>query len=463
MTYCTRPCSSLRCFFSFLPSAAPRKNLSRQTDTDCNRGEVCDDDSKSCTGIPCRSVNDCPGTGRTCLEETGTCSVKECGAEGLTCPEGTLCNESGPYLWSCSAVMAPPMDAIAPAQDQGQLPVGDAMTGNQDMGVVANVGICSPCEADRDCRALGDGAQCTPIGSTGSFCTSACDPDNSNCPEGFTCLNELGQCVPSNYDCTVCPGRPCEDGNVCDLGSGQCVMPRQSCEPCSSDASCADGLVCRSVNNGQFCLAECAGPMDCPDNYGCEMGVLRRHQAIVMPADGACAAPTPSCVAETGMCAECGNADPCPIGQFCDPETRTCSQDQPCECGSDLDCQQCGGRPICLQGNCVACLDDTDCPARTACNPETFSCDASPCGGVECQGAAVCDPSVGRCDPGCNSPNDCGVPNSMGCHAETGQCSYREGTCDPGPGGQGVCAPGGTYSQSPHHVARLCLPKGRSQ
>ena len=44
----------------------------------------------------------------------------------------------------------------------------------------------------------------------------------------------------------------------------------------------------------------------------------------------------------------------------------------------------------------------------------------------------------------------------MGCNAETGQCYYLDGTCDPGPGGQGVCAPGGTCTVNPLTMSPGC-------
>jgi hypothetical protein len=430
-------------------------------DQDCMRGYICMSDDGICVAEPCNGLGDCPGSGRTCLQDTRTCSPKECGDAEGTCPAGQVCFESGPHRWSCGVgEMMLPQDMLV-LGDMGMSMGDQGMNTPVDMGMGGGYeGLCQECNADRDCASLGEGAQCTPIGSTGSFCTSACAAGDSPCPSGFTCLDQLGQCVPVNYDCTVCPGRECDAGSVCDVGSGQCVMPRQACEPCTGDESCAANHTCKQVSNGAHCLANCAGDQDCSDGYACQDGACTPTSNRCDACAGACMAPTPACIPETGMCGQCGSDTPCALGSFCDLDTNTCGDSQPCDCNNDAQCAACGGRPICLQGSCVACLDDTDCPARSVCNPETFACDNSPCSGVSCQRGSMCDEQQGgRCAPGCNSNNDCADPALMDCNPQTGQCYYLDGTCDAGVGGDGVCAPGSNCTVNPLFMQTACTCK----
>ena len=103
------------------------------------------------------------------------------------------------------------------------------------------------------------------------------------------------------------------------------ALHRAACESCTGDSSCADGLSCSTLENGNFCLPSCAGGAQCPADYSCN-GETREPDAGRCDAcGGQCDGATPACIAETGMCGECSNDTPCPIGEFCDPMTNTCS------------------------------------------------------------------------------------------------------------------------------------------
>ena len=442
-----------------------KQNCSR--DEECPRGQICDQQENQCISEPCQSLSDCPGSGRTCLSETNSCSRKECGDAAGSCPEGTICVMEGPHLWSCEPVNIPVQDVLIIAPGDASMAGTDVGMNGNDAGMNGTdsgmnmtdpyEGLCQTCNADRDCSALGDGAECTPIGNTGSFCTSACGEGRPACPEGFTCLSQLNQCVPVNYNCTICPGRSCDEGLACDVTSGQCVAPRQQCEACSSDSTCAANHLCREIDNGSFCLAQCGEGNQCPADFTCsEDGTCAPNTMRCDACGGRCEAPTAACIAQTGMCGECNNDVPCPIGQFCDPTTNACSGDQPCQCGIDQDCATCGGRPICSGGSCVECLDDTDCGARSTCNLQTNQCENAPCAGVVCQTGSQCDAQLGRCNPGCNGANDCVDPAIMDCNVETGQCYYRDGTCDPANVGDGVCSPGSACTVNILTMASAC-------
>ena len=166
-------------------------------DLDCVRGQLCE--AGACTILPCASAAECPGFDRTCIEELGQCSTLECGenseGESLSCADPTRprCISSGSFAGSCAvelspgtcltdgdcagsplgtacctgqcqssclplpADMSPPSEDLGPQSDRGE-PAGPA-------------GLCSRCEADVDCAALGEGASCTALQS-GSYCTS---------------------------------------------------------------------------------------------------------------------------------------------------------------------------------------------------------------------------------------------------------------------------------------------------
>lgn len=447
-----------------------------QTDDQCERGAICQ--QESCTAIACTSLNDCPGSGRTCLADLDRCSQNECAAtiDGLpvSCEAGQTCLESGPNRGTCldgCTVDGECSDGNrccggacrddCPEADRGMLPVVDA---DVDQGPVADAGpdaggdtgvtpdqgmmggtLCAPCGRVADCAPLGAGASCTPIGNTGSFCTSACQGP-ADCPDGFTCLQNVQQCVPANYDCTTCPATPCPGGEVCDVATGTCVPPRQACEPCTGDESCAPGLRCDQAGGQAVCLSECPGG-NCPAGYACEGGLCRPAGGACDACDGACVGATPVCLQAEARCVQCDALNPCQGDRVCDANNTCVEPGGGCDCVTDNDCGACFGLPICFRGRCVACLDDSECPPRFACNANQ-QCERAPCRGVNCQAGAQCDPVQGLCvngqgQPACRAAADCALPDVMGCNVGTGQCYYLNGRCDP-PGGDGVCAPGAT-------------------
>lgn len=458
-----------------------------ERDSDCERGLICE--GQACTELPCEALNSCPGSGRTCLFDLRACSPNECAStingveqfcdadqvcveggpfrgtclssDGLSCTVDAECAPLGPTFQccggTCGAECVPSEDAGIPVGDMSVADAGDEADGggDSDGGVSPDGGqgpdagepgggLCAPCGRNDDCAALGDDAECTAIGNTGSFCTSACAaPDD--CPAGFQCLAAVGQCVPANFNCEICPAVPCGGGLVCDVATGMCVPPRQTCESCSGDESCAPGLRCSNAGGSPVCLAECPGGM-CPAGYTCDGALCQPDGGACDACNGACAPPTPVCLQAEGRCVECDAATPCADPeQVCSPNNTCEDQGGGCECVADNDCDVCLGAPICFRGRCVQCLEDAECPPRFACN-ENQQCVAAPCRGVACQAGAMCDPRRGLCvnengDPACTTPMDCALPDAMGCNVDTGQCYYTGGRCDP-PGGDGVCAPG---------------------
>ncbi len=467
-------------------------------DPDCPRGTICEDER--CTEVPCANIGACPGSGRTCLADLRACSPQECNTPSTACEAGESCITTGPFRNTCIAgdlacttdgecssfgdgfaccggecrTDCPEQDAVpvdpedmGPAADQGPATDGDpppADGGGPDPDMAPPTGgeLCARCAGDGDCAALGEGAECTPIGNTGSFCTSACGGPG-DCPDGFTCLDAVGQCIPVNYDCEKCPAAPCEAGSVCDVASGACVPPRQACEPCTG-ADCAPGLECAQAGGQAVCLADCSDGGMCPAGYACDGALCQPEGGACDACGGSCAPPTPVCLQDQARCVECDAVTPCGEGLVCDPATNTCENEGAgCACAGDVDCGDCLGLPICYQQRCVACLEDADCPPRFACT-DNQQCVRSPCSGVTCQRGTRCDAQSGICvnamtgAPGCAGPQDCALPDSMNCNQETGQCFYSDGTCDPG-GGDGVCPPGSNCTLNAFLMQTYCTCK----
>ena len=477
----TSTCSwAVKILFSFLVISMSSiacdddETQSCSNDQACTRGQVCSD--SVCIEIPCQTIGECPGFGRTCLAGLNVCSAKECNDQLngvlLECAEGSVCNENGAFAYSCSPSSGPSLCTIdsdcamategnsccnglcaamcdAPILMMDMGPGGD--TSPPDMNPMpTEANLCMPCGNDGACASLGEGAKCTAIGE-GNFCTSACS-ENTDCPTGFNCFATLGQCIPGNFECAACQQTPCDAGEFCNTTSGECGPPQGLCGNCSEDAGCADNRACRTINGNAACVQRCEE--GCPTGTACVDGGCVPDSGICDPCAGMCAGGTPYCVAAEGRCAECGPTAPCDDGLRCDQMTFTCTDALPNGmCLVDSDCQ---GGGVCFNGTCVECFQDSDCPARNRCDTNSFTCQYSPCAGVECQRGSSCDMGSGRCNPGCTSNMDCALPDVMECNPQTGQCYNVDGSCDLS--GDAVCAPGGQCMPNPLAFLDPTLP-----
>jgi hypothetical protein len=438
-----------------------------KTDDDCVRGSVCE--SGSCQTISCNGLIECSGEGRTCLADLKSCSVKECNDivrdVQRSCSDPSLVCSTDPFFkYTCvnPATLSCQSDAecagqkccLGSCQPTCSIPTQDMMVSTDMMSVVADMniadmnsmpssaGLCSPCNSDAQCSAtLGAGAKCTAVGSSGGrYCTSACSAP-TDCPSNYTCLANVNQCLPAGFQCVACLTTPCPNGTVCNTSTGSCDMPKSLCGSCNDNAGCADGLVCGQVGNAKKCLDSCANGAPCANGSTCANGACVPDSGRCDACLGSCNGATPFCIEATGQCGACGPGTPCPNGETCNNQTYTCSANTG-GCVVDADCAGSANGKVCVSGQCVACIQDIDCGPRFKCNTQTFSCEADPCGGVQCQMGSMCNPSVGKCVPGCTTNMDCANPDSMSCNAETGQCYNNDASCDFG--ATSVCAPGGT-------------------
>ncbi len=424
-----------------------------KADTECERGAICVDGA--CGVKECTQRAQC-STGQTCLADMLQCSARECLGdrlgEPLVCPgDRPVCVEESAYQGSCVGAdrdMGPGVDMQLPipVEDMGGADVPAAGDGG-DMSVEPPAdmrvnpppaaGLCAPCNGIADCEMLGEGAQCTPIGANGAFCTSGCE-DNEDCPSNYECQTALNppQCIPVNFDCTVeCLTTPCPAGEICDLNSRSCAPLREACGACAGEEQCAEGLSCGALGNSSYCFSACEGGVCGQAGFECQEGLCKPAGGVCDPCGGTCGGATPFCDPNTGGCAECGPGHPCGPNMRCGDEG-TCEEGG---CRNDEDC----GNGVCFQAECVDCLADSDCPARNACTGE-FNCEPALCRGVLCQNPSLCNEDTGRCDPGCNADADCGADN-LSCNMETGQCFYTgfplATPCD-FDSSAGVCPPG---------------------
>lgn len=446
-------------------------------DSGCERGTVCE--SGACSIVACTGLNDCPGSGRTCIYTdaaagSGSCGAKECTAAS-DCPDGSACKLEGGNRFSC--VSAPACDSEAAcspygtgwqccsgvcaascsAREDGGVPTDAGPGGDAQMSLPPDGGsvtdaagpkpdmagpppgdarVCGPCTEDADCASLGPGAACITI-SQAHYCAPACDND-SDCEAPFTCVPGAGRCLPPLIKCG-CFADGCPAGQICDPATSACTTPKPACSPCGSDAECAAGLKCGALGATRYCLEECP---DCPAGTTCGDGLCKPDSGLCDPCGGQCGGATPVCVPNpgggAGTCGQCGNGHACPQpGQVCDMTNHCVDAAPNQDCIQDADCA--APTPWCLQGACVECFEDAQCGPRRACDPGRSTCIDSPCGGVTCQAGSVCDPGMGRCSPGCMADEDCGDPMTAGCNQETGQCFNRDGSCDDA---AAVCPPG---------------------
>jgi hypothetical protein len=295
-----------------VPTMAPDPVDDCSTDLDCPDEQYCDQETDSCQD-GCR-----PGEcdeGFACDFESREC-VEEVACEGDDdCADEEFCSDEDGCQVGCR---------------EGGCPDGEAC----DLDTRQCVEIETPCGSDDECD---DGNICED-----GQCVDGCREDAA-CAGGEICSDdrcvdgcrEDGACDANEY-CTEdsvcedgCRVGGCNDGEVCDLDTRQCLEI-----PCEGDGDCDSGQVCE---DGQ-CIDGCRDDEGCFDNQFC---------------DG-------------GQCAEGCREGSCPQGQFCDLDSRACT-DVPCANDGE-----CGESEICEDGACVeGCREDGACPDDQFCGENT--------------------------------------------------------------------------------------------
>ncbi len=380
-------------------------------------GESCTSDAQCNAGLVCRGR---PGSSSSIC--TASCPA--------TCPTGYQCQAA-----TSGQACLPQIGAV----DHCKF----CLSGSQ-----CSTGVClrlssgqtycgSSCTTSAECPAGNTciNNYCNP--SSGS-CTNQCT-SNAQCGAGYTCTG--GACVFNGQpgdDCTAaqqCSGcnvcvaqgtqafcRSCCAGNGtggrCDdcvnsgcTGSNTCIALSESpaasvcapggaapltCQPCATNDSCAEGLVCLAGTCRQPCTAAAPGSA-CPACFTYNGGTA-----------GACACPA-ELNTEGQPCGEVGlnQLAACQAGLVCVFSTsgnacRTlCDATQPGSCGAGYVCQLLSGVGVCLPGtagtlcsscsNSGACNGNLTCYANgcyTPCNVYNPTC--STCVQTAADGSGVC-------------------------------------------------------------------------
>ena len=187
---------------------------------------------------------------------------------------------------------------------------------------------------------------------------------DAECPDGKLCKNLV--CVTSV--CTI--DTDCMDVN--EICVNQVCTPKGSTPECTLNTDCAEGQVC---DQGK-CVPmpdkpECTTDADCVEGQVCD-----QDKCIPMPDKPECTTDadcTDGRVCDQDKCIpkpdkpECMADADCAEGQVCEEE-KCVPSDKP-ECTADADClegQVCAGG-FCMPGSSEECKHDSDCPGELVC------------------------------------------------------------------------------------------------
>jgi hypothetical protein len=442
-------------------------------DTQCALGVACVDQvcERGCDGLGCPR-------GFTCME-TGDCVPSSCdrSEEGAECALGPI------VTGSCCGGQC--LDV-----SQSSSHCGDCST-LCDAGTFCYLGSC---EESVSCADAGDVACALNANQAGRCCEGRCLDETGDvrncgtcghlCGEGEVCLS--GDCValrcggmPSDVDCLIDDQSP--HGTCCD---GRC-LPRatfqadaRNCGGCH--AHCSRSSVCES---GSCTEPDSGKPFSCqqggcaPDEICMPDGICL-HRGCGGADDNTVCAQSPEldgvcchqvCVDVTqnqGNCGRCGAA--CDGGELCDDSM--CKPFGGCGVGAGQCPLSAERNGICCGDQCVDTNADpancgacgTACAAGRSC--ERGSCRAASCAGAQagelcslpsgeeaacCHGSCVAELSF-QSDP--QSCGSCGTRCPSGVSCEDGQCT------DPDAGGPWSCAEHGCPAGQSCVNGSDCLP-----
>lgn len=313
-------------------------------------------------------------------------------------------------------------------------------------------GKCAPlpasCKAKEECGA-------SRICKDGKCERPPCRFDDQ-CPEGQACNATQGKCEPAQ----ACDkNKPCPNGWVCNtcrnvctvtLGTNKCnedfncaggidlewcdkcvseCRPRQKlCTPCVKDEECGDpeDLCLPDQLNPQsglkFCGRRCVQNTFCAPGFKCKEFKELKYPFQCVPASGDCAKP--------GECES--DADCLGAGKRCDPRSKRCVsgcsenancpiRDQNTTCTEDSNCKNskatcqagtCKVQLHCCRGRCgVPCTSDSECEASESCKEGCCQVEGECTNSRDCPSKQYCDQNTGVCTPGCQTAQDCGLPD----------------------------------------------------
>ena len=345
-------------------AAAPTPGACWPGVTECGAGWTCQG------GVVC-------GCGETCALATGQClpdPANGCCLDDAACVGDAICAPTGDGKGVCVPTLGAGECWTANDCELGQACEGAGYGVCESDSAKPQVGTCSGgnpafcCATDADC--LGD-LICVLLKDGGGVCDSP--PlagkcwDDADCGQGLTCSDPF--ICPCTADCA-----PSEQG-TCTLEGAGC---------CTTDADCADAMICVATPTGGACK--------------------------VPATDGACWTDL-----DCGAGQACGGAAPCPCDVLCFADiTGTCAPTElpgtccntAADCADGLACVELGGEYKACKPPAEAgkCWNASDCSADETCT-----------GAAPCPCDVVCaQDSPGTCQkkpdlkPGCcNTSADC--------------------------------------------------------
>lgn len=205
----------------------------------------------------------------TCVE--GTC-VRECADSELDCPKGYVCNkvgvcefdEGGGGAGGTSTTTNTGGATSGPTTTSSTTATTSVTTTTTNVssssGGPLTRALLSACNSDVECTS----GMCRPMRKEGGpkRCTETC-ASNATCASGFRCetVNNESFCLPHDI------------GRACDMGS-DCLF------------AC--------LTNNAYCTSTCTTGSDCPNGFGC--------MPIGSPATNVCVRAAADCAADTSQC-----------------------------------------------------------------------------------------------------------------------------------------------------------------
>jgi hypothetical protein len=256
------------------------------SNTDCDDGNPCTDDSCNLVSGACSSV---PNPGNTC-SDSNLCTIDDmCTVDGSCvgttkdCSDGNECTED-----SCSAGTGECVNSPAPLNEPCD-------GGN---GICDGAGICvgAECTVDADCD---DGKACSQDICNAGYCENPIESDTTLCRQAN------GDCDAAEYCDGISPECPADypqsDTYVCRASMDQCDV-EETCDGvnlnCPSDYFRVDGTACDDGNpstiNDMCQYGACIGTFAEPTCFG-----IDASDPSVCSGHGTCVGPD-TCICESG-------------------------------------------------------------------------------------------------------------------------------------------------------------------
>lgn len=428
------------------------------------RDDACSGATAYCDGarstcVECLDSSHCDAGTPVCRQ--GACVACSTDAECATRPERPACVSGACEVCSDTNVSRCEGTALpyCNAQQMCARCVDDLACGPTAAQCAGN--RCVGCDASGQCARFAEATVCNPGSGLCVECladldttacqgqTPVCAPDNRcvECAAASDCREAAPVCG-DGFSCEGCSERAeCEvlypATPACDWSRGACVV----CVPGVDEAACDQlGLVCLAA--GEVCV-ECNTRSDCAEAQPSCNG---SNECDVCVDDQDCTRFGKVCDGATGACVECrpDAADPeaenCPNGNACDPESLRCTG-QPRRSLGD-----CGDSALDGVG-VVRCVSDSECADGLRCVRTEFNGTDYGSYCLQQTGAQVCPSPVAArreatsslgitdfyCFPDdsfttcegllsfqqvCSDPAECGAPGQDDALCESSRCTY---------------------------------------